>query len=103
MLAGDLPDMVTGKLPYGNRHSFVAYDIASFTDVTVFKSNMDKMLGKLRETKPAPGHDRVIYPGISEYEEEIDRRKNGIPLHKEVVQWFEDICAELSVPSLKQL
>lgn len=103
MLAGDLPDMVTGKLPYGNRHSFVAYDIASFTDVTVFKSNMDKMLGKLRETKPAPGHDRVIYPGISEYEEEMDRRKNGIPLHKEVVQWFEDICAELSVPSLKQL
>ena len=61
------------------------------------------MLGKLKDTKPAPGHTRVIYPGISEYEEEMDRRKNGIPLHKEVVQWFEDICAELSVPNLEQL
>ena len=103
MLAGQLPDMLTNQVPHGNRHCFAAYDIASFTDVDVFKDNMDAMLRKLRDTKPAPGHDRVIYPGISEYEEEKDRRVNGIPLHTEVVEWFEGICAELSAPRLRRV
>jgi LDH2 family malate/lactate/ureidoglycolate dehydrogenase len=55
----------------------------------------------LRTTRPAPGHDRVLYPGLSEHEEERDRRANGIPLHREVVQWFDDITAELSLPALE--
>ena len=49
-----------------------------------------------------PGHDRVLYPGLSEYEEEQDRRANGIPLHKEVIEWFDDITGELAgVPPLR--
>ncbi len=102
MLAGDLPDMITDRTPHGNRHSFAAYDIASFTDVDLFKDNMDRMLRELRDTKPAPGHSRVIYPGISEFEEEKRRRACGIPLHTEVVEWFEGICSELSAPRLRR-
>ena len=49
---------------------------------------MDKMLKMLRETKPVAGEKRVLYPGLSEYEEEKDRRANGVPLHKEVLEWF---------------
>jgi LDH2 family malate/lactate/ureidoglycolate dehydrogenase len=102
MLTGDLPDMVTNMVPHGNRHCFAAYDIASFTDVDLFKDNMDSMLRMLRDTKTAPGYDRVIYPGVSEYEEERERRAEGIPLHTEVVEWFESICAELSAPRLRR-
>ena len=101
MLSGMLPSMVDPAAQ--SRHHFAAYNIASFTDVDAFKDNMDRMLRTLRETKPAPGHDRVLYPGLSEHEEEQDRRANGIPLHKEVVRWFEDICGELSVPRLRTL
>ncbi len=61
------------------------------------------MLRTLRETKPAPGHDRVLYPGLAEYEDEQDRRANGIPLHREVMEWFENISNELSVPMLKTM
>jgi LDH2 family malate/lactate/ureidoglycolate dehydrogenase len=61
---------------------------------------MDRMLETLRTTRPAPGHDRVLYPGLSEYEEEQERRAKGIPLHKEVIQWFEGITRELSLPGL---
>ena len=82
-------------------HSFTAHNVAAFTDVDTFKSNMDKMLRSLRDTKPAEGHERVFYPGLPEHEEEIDRRANGIPLHQEVVDWFADICGELSLPSLR--
>ena len=82
-------------------HSFTAHNVAAFTDVETFKSNMDKMLRSLRDTKPAEGHERVFYPGLPEHEEEIDRRANGIPLHQEVVDWFADICGELSLPGLR--
>ena len=61
------------------------------------------MLQALKDTPPAPGQDRVMYPGLSEYEEEEDRKANGIPLHSEVVEWFTDITSELSVPMVKIL
>jgi LDH2 family malate/lactate/ureidoglycolate dehydrogenase len=62
---------------------------------------MDQMLEWLRETKPAAGQERVLYPGLLEYEEERERREHGIPLHKEVIQWFEKITNELGVPPLQ--
>jgi LDH2 family malate/lactate/ureidoglycolate dehydrogenase len=64
---------------------------------------MDRMLRTLRETKPAPGHDPVLYPGLSEHEEEQQRKANGIPLHREVVQSFDDITSELSLPQLRRM
>ena len=83
-----------------SHHDFAAYNIAAFCDLDEFKQNMDDMLRMLQDTPPAPGHARVLYPGLSEYEEEQERRENGIPLHKEVIEWFSDICAELQLPPL---
>ena len=100
LLAGDQPTMVK-KTGGAGHHYFAAYNIESFCDLDVFKENMDAMLRTLRETPPAPGHDRVMYPGLSEYEEEQERRAHGIPLHKEVIEWFADICAELQIPTLR--
>ena len=99
LLSGDQPTMVKPD-GGGSHHYFAAYNIESFCDLDEFKDNMDAMLRTLRDTPPAPGHDRVIYPGLSEHEEEQRRRAHGIPLHKEVIEWFSDICAELQIPSL---
>ena len=101
MLSGSLPSMLDPGGAAGD--TFAAIDISAFTDVGVFKENMDKMLRLLRETKPAPGHDRVLYPGLSEHEEELDRRANGIPLHREVIEWFSLITDELRIPSLRTM
>ena len=101
-LSGDVPSMLASG-GGASHHNFAAYDIASFTDLDTFKQHMDDMLKRLRETPPAPGHDRVFYPGLSEYEEEQKRRAEGIPLHKEVIEWFDDIAGEPSVPRLKTL
>lgn len=49
-------------------------------------------------TKPAPGHDRVLYPGLPEAECEKDYKANGIPLHHEVVEWLRKTCRELKEP-----
>jgi LDH2 family malate/lactate/ureidoglycolate dehydrogenase len=99
LLSGALPTMLEGDGVKG-KHYFAAYNIEAFTDVDTFKDNMDAMLQRLKNTRPAPGHDRVLYPGLSEYEDEQDRRANGIPLHKEVVQWIQDTASEFAVPTL---
>ncbi len=82
------------------QHMVAAYDIAAFTDVDEFKETMDQFLRALKSTPTAPGHDRVMVAGQPEVEEEAERRAHGIPLHKEVIQWFDEICSELSVPKL---
>ncbi len=103
-LSGSTPGMFDSeRFESGYKHYFAAYDIAAFTDVGEFKDKMDRMLKMLRETRPAPGHERVLYPGLSEYEEEQDRRANGIPLHREVMGWFESMEGELGVPKLRRM
>ncbi len=77
----------------------IAYDINAFTDLELFKSDMDTYLATLRNATPAPGHERVMYPGLNAHEVERDRRKNGIPYHPEVLEWFAAICGEQGIPS----
>lgn len=79
-------------------HFVAAYSIEAFVDTGQFKSMMDNYLRTLKETPPAPGHERVLVAGQQEWEAEQERRVKGIPLHKEVVQWFRDICGELGIP-----
>jgi len=47
--------------------------------------------------------ERVLYPGLLEYEEAEERRAHGIPLHAEVMQWFGHITQELGLPDLVTL
>lgn len=87
-----------GPIPTGELNHFVAaYAIDAFTDVPAFKARMDTFLRHLRETPPAPGHDRVYYAGLPEHEEALARRARGIPLHREVVTWLDQITTELGV------
>jgi LDH2 family malate/lactate/ureidoglycolate dehydrogenase len=74
--------------------------IEAFTDVALFKDTMDEMLKTLRTATPVPGEDRVLYPGLSEAEEIQARRASGIPLHKEVLQWFAECTSELGIAPL---
>jgi LDH2 family malate/lactate/ureidoglycolate dehydrogenase len=82
---------------HGASHHFLAYDISAFSDVPTFKRNMDQYMKDLTETRPAAGHDRVVYAGLQEYEEKIEREKKGIPYHPEVIEWFQSICNELDI------
>ena len=84
----------------GSKNQFAAYNIAAFTDVEQFKDTMDEMLKTLRTAPPAPGQERVLYPGLSEAEELEHRRAKGIPLHKEVLQWFGECTGEMGLAPL---
>jgi len=106
LMVETLCTMLSGTLPFGleretgYKHFFAAYNISAFTEVDTFKANMDQMLEWLRETRPAPGQERVLYPGLLEYEEERERREHGIPLHKEVIEWFKKTTDEFGLAPL---
>ena len=78
-------------------HYVSAFRVDGFAEVSEFKESMDQMLEGLEKTKPAPGHERVLYAGLEEYEEELVRQKNGIPLHSEVVEWYRGACEEMKL------
>ena len=101
VFGGILSTGAFGAYGMGHMSHFVAaYKIDAFTDVTRFKSSMDDFLTYLTETPPAPGHERVYYAGLPEHEEAADRAARGIPLHKEVIEWFDSISAELNTEPL---
>jgi len=101
MLSGTVPTMlVPGS---GSKNHFAAYNIEAFTDLEQFKDSMDEMLKTLRTAKPAPGEERVFYPGLSEAEETEHRLAHGIPLHKEVLEWFAGCTSELGIPPLAKM
>lgn len=81
----------------GSGHYFAAYNIDCFSDTDTFKKNMDDFLSGLKNTPPAPGHERVIYPGLPEHESRLERSTKGIPYHPEVIEWFESITSELEI------
>lgn len=82
----------------GAAHHFIAYNVEAFTDLESFKNEMDVYMNEIKSTEPIPGKDRVVYAGLPEHEEEIERRENGIPFHPEVIDWFRDITGELDIP-----
>ena len=98
ILSGSAYGMVPGRPNFS--HFVGAYKIEAFTEVERFKELMDDFLRDLKSTPPAPGHERVLVAGQIEWETEQERRANGIPLHREVVQWFEQICSEMDVPGI---
>jgi L-2-hydroxycarboxylate dehydrogenase (NAD+) len=102
VLSGILTSGQFGDYGQGKMTGFVAaYSVDAFTDVDKFKKDLDAFLRYLADTPPAPGHDRVYYAGLPEHEEELVRRAEGIPLHKEVIEWFDSISVELGIAPLE--
>ena len=96
LLGGD------GAGPFRERfpsHHFLAYKVSAFVDEDLFKKEIDRYLKSLKNTLPAPGHNRFFYAGLIEHEEEIQRLERGIPYHPEVIQWFREATTELGLPN----
>lgn len=78
-------------------HFFGAMRVDAFRPVEEFKADVDKMIRDLKESPKAEGQDRIYIHGEIEYETEMERRKNGIPLHPKVVATIQEIGQSLGV------
>jgi L-2-hydroxycarboxylate dehydrogenase (NAD+) len=79
-------------------HFFGAWRVDAFAPLDEYKALMDQRLRDIRNTPPAPGFERVYYAGLPEWENEQERRVNGVPLHPTVVAKLRDLSAETGVP-----
>ena len=96
LLAGTGPGITAGR---NVSHHFLAFNVAAFTDAAGFRSQMDDYLRALRETPPAPGHERVEYAGLRMAETLVERSARGIPYHPEVVERFQGWAKEFGTPA----
>lgn len=60
--------------------TFIAIDIARFMPLEEFTARMEKLVGIMKATAPAPGYDEVLVAGDPEWRIEAERLRDGIPV-----------------------
>ena len=76
-------------------HFLMAIDIAAIRPADEFKAMMDDMIEAIHNSPTQPGHEQIYIAGEIEWGNYNERSRNGIPLHKEVVAWLNEIAAEV--------
>ncbi len=99
MFGNDLP---TAATPTGGgiSHCFGAFRIDGFRDAAEFKRDMDRELRDFKNTRPAPGQERVYVAGEIEHERTVRNRAHGVPIHVTMWTKLERLAADLDVPFL---
>ncbi|HEV7662829.1 MAG TPA: Ldh family oxidoreductase [Chloroflexota bacterium] len=100
VLSGSQVGFIAG--PGAANHFVAALDVAAFADLATFKSDMDGFVRGLKITPPAAGRERVVVAGQLEWETERHRTVHGIPLHPEVIDWFDKACDNAGVARLER-
>ena len=85
------------KSPYHLGHFFIAIDISAFINPADFKKTTGTILRQLRNSKKAPGHDRIYTAGEKEYYCQLERMKKGIPLNPELQEEIKIMIKELDL------
>ena len=81
----------------GIGHFFLALNVAAFRPLQQFRQEMDALFLALTTSAKAPGYDRIYIPGAKEFEMELQRRREGIPLHRQVLQQLGELAASLGL------
>jgi LDH2 family malate/lactate/ureidoglycolate dehydrogenase len=103
VLAPDMPPSTHMLDPAITSHFFAAIRIDTFRDVDDFKRDLSTLLGELRASTPAPGHDRVYTAGEPEALREIEHREHGVGLDPVVVASLERVAQKTGVAPLESL
>ena len=72
----------------GSKNHFAAYSIEAFTDVDRSRTRWTRCSRPCAPPRRRRARSACSIRGCPRHEEVEERRANGIPLHKEVIQWF---------------
>lgn len=78
-------------------HFFMAFQVEGFRPLVEFSKTMDEALTALKDSPKAKGQERIYIHGEPEFEIEAERRRNGIPLHPQVVLNLAKLAAEAGI------
>ncbi len=85
------------KVPYRLGHFFIAINIEAFTEIDNFKKTTGEILRSLRNSKKAPGYDRIYTAGEKEYIAMLEREKNGIPIDEVEAEEIKSLIKEYNL------
>jgi LDH2 family malate/lactate/ureidoglycolate dehydrogenase len=79
----------------------VALDPSRFQPLDQFKSQVDRHIRELRNTKALPGQS-VRLPGEQRAQRRADRSRNGLPLAPELMTQLDKLAADLAIKTLRE-
>ena len=81
-------------------HFILAFDVERFTPLDTFKSEIDRHLRDLRQSKVLPGFDAIRLPGEQRRQRREERMRDGVPLLPELLAQLDKLAGELGVQPL---
>ena len=93
----ELGDMVNGPKPGQDGHFFLALNVSGFEELDRFKRRVDGIVRQIRQSRPAPGVERIYTPGELEAELEARYRAEGIPLNDATLDGIASAAERLDV------
>jgi len=85
------------KVPYHLGHFFIAINIEHFTDLDNFKRTTGDILRDLRNSKKAPGENKIYTAGEKEYEAWLYRKDKGVPVNEALQKQMLQLKNELNL------
>ncbi len=90
-------DAEGNKIPYGLGHFFMVINIENFIPVDIFKKTTGEIVRTLRNSKKAPGHDRIYVAGEKECDKIKERSTKGIPINENLQKILRGLKEELKI------
>ncbi|OFX58140.1 MAG: malate dehydrogenase [Bacteroidetes bacterium GWB2_41_8] len=81
----------------GIGHFLGAIRVDAFRPANEFKKHMDNWIQTFRNAEPIAGQEQVLIPGDPERKLTVERMKNGIPLHEQVVEDLKNLGAKFDL------
>jgi len=78
-------------------HFFIAIDVEAFIPLTAFRKIAGDILRALRNSKKAPGQDRIYTAGEKEYLVRLERENTGVPVNDSVQKELVAVRDELGL------
>jgi LDH2 family malate/lactate/ureidoglycolate dehydrogenase len=94
-LLGFAPD--GSRRPYMLGHFFLAIDIEHFIPLATSRHITGQILRALQASRRAPGEERIYVAGEKEYEMEMRRRAEGIPINRNLRRELQTMRDELAI------
>ncbi len=83
------------KVPYRIGHFFMAINIENLIDIASFKKTTGDILRQLRNSKKAPGEDRIYTCGEKEHLSWLGNKDKGVPVNpslmREIIQMKDEL------------
>ncbi|QSH42316.1 Ldh family oxidoreductase [Lentisphaerota bacterium ZTH] len=90
-------DEAGNRRPYHLGHFFIAIDINAFCDPADFKKTTGDILRTMRNSKKAPGCDRIYTAGEKEHDAWLFRKDKGVPINPALQKHITELKAELKL------